>query len=86
MISLLRIFRDITAWIASRADMGAVPWPDFDLPGTDDPGPPAGGEIARPFGVLGQASEESAIQWGKSESFDPDNVGDIADEGIGHRG
>ena len=25
-------------------------------------------------------------QWGRSESFDPDNVGDIADEGAGHRG
>ena len=23
---------------------------------------------------------------GRSESFDPDNVGDIADEGAGHRG
>jgi hypothetical protein len=25
-------------------------------------------------------------QWGRSESLDPDNVGDIADEGMGHRG
>jgi hypothetical protein len=25
-------------------------------------------------------------EWGRSESFDPDNVGDIADEGAGHRG
>ena len=25
-------------------------------------------------------------QWGRSESIDPDNVGDIADEGAGHRG
>lgn len=25
-------------------------------------------------------------QWGRSESLDPDNVGDIADEGAGHRG
>ena len=24
--------------------------------------------------------------WGRSESLDPDNVGDIADEGVGHRG
>jgi hypothetical protein len=24
--------------------------------------------------------------WGRSDSFDPDNVGDIADEGAGHRG
>jgi hypothetical protein len=25
-------------------------------------------------------------EWGRSESIDPDNVGDIADEGMGHRG
>lgn len=31
----------------------------------------------------GGAIEE---QWGRSESLDPDNVGDIADEGAGHRG
>jgi hypothetical protein len=24
--------------------------------------------------------------WGRSEGLDPDNVGDIADEGAGHRG
>ena len=24
--------------------------------------------------------------WGRSESLDPDDVGDIADEGAGHRG
>ena len=28
----------------------------------------------------------SADDWGRSESLDPDNVGDIADEGAGHRG
>lgn len=25
-------------------------------------------------------------EWGRSESIDPDNVGDIADEGLAHRG
>ena len=25
-------------------------------------------------------------EWGRSESLDPDDVGDIADEGAGHRG
>jgi hypothetical protein len=25
-------------------------------------------------------------EWGRSESVDPDDVGDIADEGMGHRG
>ena len=28
----------------------------------------------------------SVDQWGRSDSLDPDNVGDIADEGAGHRG
>jgi 2-methylisocitrate lyase-like PEP mutase family enzyme len=32
------------------------------------------------------AVEESAEEWGRSESLDPDDVGDIADEGTGHRG
>jgi hypothetical protein len=26
------------------------------------------------------------VEWGRSESLDPNNVGDIADEGAGHRG
>lgn len=30
-------------------------------------------------------SEAVEDGWGRSESFDPDNVGDIADEGLGHR-
>ena len=35
----------------------------------------------------GQIRQEAADDaWGRSESFDPDNVGDIADEGAGHRG
>jgi hypothetical protein len=25
-------------------------------------------------------------EWGRSESLDPDDLGDIADEGMGHRG
>ena len=32
------------------------------------------------------AAESLADEWGRSESLDPDNVGDIADEGAGHRG
>jgi hypothetical protein len=34
----------------------------------------------------GRSPSDSEAAWGRSESFDPDNVGDIADEGIGHRG
>ena len=29
---------------------------------------------------------DQVVEWGRSESIDPDNVGDIADEGIAHRG
>jgi hypothetical protein len=31
-------------------------------------------------------SPDMNLAWGRSESIDPDNVGDIADEGAGHRG
>ena len=34
------------------------------------------------FAFVGPVDDE----WGRSESLDPDNVGDIADEGMGHRG
>jgi hypothetical protein len=34
------------------------------------------------FRIRGRVDDE----WGRSESIDPDNVGDIADEGMGHRG
>jgi hypothetical protein len=30
--------------------------------------------------------ERVGDDWGRSESLDPDDVGDIADEGAGHRG
>jgi hypothetical protein len=39
--------------------------------------------------VLGQGAPKAVEDFdgcGRSESFDPDNVGDIADEGAGHRG
>ena len=38
--------------------------------------------IDRTSDVRGSVDDE----WGRSESVDPDNVGDIADEGAGHRG
>lgn len=38
--------------------------------------------LERGFRVRRPVDEE----WGRSESIDPDNVGDIADEGMGHRG
>jgi hypothetical protein len=30
--------------------------------------------------------KHAEVHWGRSESLDPDDVGDIADEGAGHRG
>jgi hypothetical protein len=33
-----------------------------------------------------RAGEPVGTGWGRSDSLDPDNVGDIADEGAGHRG
>jgi hypothetical protein len=30
--------------------------------------------------------EEEEEEWGRSESLDPDDIGDIADEGVAHRG
>jgi hypothetical protein len=43
---------------------------------------PAGPMKERGFRIRGPVDDE----WGRSESVDPDNVGDIADEGAGHRG
>jgi hypothetical protein len=39
-----------------------------------------------PPGPQTESSIERDDEWGRSESLDPDNVGDIADEGAGHRG
>ena len=62
--------------------MSAVPWEDFGWGGLDDPGPQTESSIERGFRLPGPVDDE----WGRSESLDPDNVGDIADEGAGHRG
>jgi hypothetical protein len=48
---------------------------DQSLPQTE-------GSIGHGFRARGRVDDE----WGRSESLDPDNVGDIADEGMGHRG
>ena len=47
-------------------------WRVFGWGKLDEPGP--------------QTESSIADEWGRSESLDPDNVGDIADEGAGHRG
>jgi len=54
--------------------------------GLDDPGPQHRQWIERGFRLRGPAPQSGTAEWGRSESLDPDNVGDIADEGAGHRG
>jgi hypothetical protein len=60
---------------------------------TDEPGPQPEDSIEQGFrGPEAVADEPSCrraprvLQLGCSESIDPNNVGDIADEGAGHRG
>ena len=60
----------------SRIPSG-IPFVGLMPQGTD-----ANRQEAAPFRRRGSI----AVEWGRSESLDPDNVGDIADEGAGHRG
>ena len=55
---------------------------EFGWEPLDDPGPRAERPLERKF----RAGRSVDDDWGRSESIDPDNVGDIADEGMGHRG
>lgn len=57
-------------------------WPEFGWGEADEPGPQTEDSIERGFRVPGPVDDEL----GRSESIDPQNVGDIADEGPGHRG
>ena len=57
------------------------PWQEFGW-GGDEAGPQTESSIERGFRLAGPMDDE----WGRSESLDPDRVGDIADEGAGHRG
>jgi hypothetical protein len=66
--------------------MGAVPWQDFGWGERDDPGPQTESSIERGFRPRGPVPRSVNDEWERSESLDPDNVGDIADEGMGHRG
>ena len=57
-------------------------WYEFGWRGLDEAGPQRESSSEREFGLHRPVDDE----WGRSESLDPDNVGDIADEGAGHRG
>ena len=58
------------------------PWQEFGWGEVNEPGPQTEDSIERGFRRLGAVDN----QFGRSESLDPDNVGDIADEGTGRRG
>jgi hypothetical protein len=57
-------------------------WQDFGWEPLDEAGPRTETSLERGFRLRRPVDDE----WGRSESIDPDNVGDIADEGMGHRG
>jgi hypothetical protein len=57
-------------------------WQELGWGGLDEPRPLSERSIEREDRLRGPVDDE----WGRSESLDPDNVGDIADEGAGHRG
>ena len=57
-------------------------WQEFGWGDVDEPGPQTEDSIERGFRVRGPVDDEL----GRSDSFDPDCVGDIADETPGHRG
>src|SRR5262245_20432031 len=63
--------------LAVRSLWEEVAWGRFD-----DPDPQGEGSNQRETRRAAPLNDE----WGHSESLDPDNVGDIADEGAGHRG
>lgn len=57
-------------------------WQEGDWDRLDEPQPQPERSPERGF----HAGRPVDDEWGRSESIDPDNVGDIADEGLGHRG
>ena len=57
-------------------------WQAFGWGEFADPGPQTESSIERGFRQHAPVDD----QWGRSDSLDPDNLGDIADEGAGHRG
>lgn len=62
--------------------MSRIPWPtEFGWGDRDEPGPQTESSRERGF-----ASDAEETQLGRSESVDPENTGDIADEGPGRRG
>jgi hypothetical protein len=73
--------RSIVAAVKGAIAMHGL-WQEFGWGGLDEPGPQTESSIERGFRLREPVDDE----WGRSEGLDPDNVGDIADEGTGHRG
>jgi hypothetical protein len=69
---------------ARTLDAAPMPgdWQEFGWGDRDEPGPQTENSIERGF----RHQEPVDNELGHSDSFDPDEVGDIADEGPGHRG
>jgi hypothetical protein len=71
----------------------SIRWPAFLGGDTDEPGPKPEDSMEQEFRGPEAVDDEpscrrtpSVLQLGCSESIDSENVGDIADEGAGHRG
>jgi hypothetical protein len=73
------MFRDSDPWKVAQV-RGF--WQEFGWGGFNESRPQPESSIEREGRLRGPVDDE----WGRSESLDPDNVGDIADEGAGHRG
>jgi hypothetical protein len=71
-------------WIVMSLSMAQLggDWQEFGWGEVNEPGPQTEDSIERGFRV----HEPVDNQLGHSDSLDPDDVGDIADEGPGHRG
>ena len=69
---------------ARTLDAAPMPgdWQEFGWGDRDEPGPQTENSIERGF----RQHEPVDDALGRSDSLDPDDVGDIADEGPGHRG
>jgi hypothetical protein len=68
--------------ILHETEQARVFGPEYGSRRLDEPGLQIESWIERGFRIRGPVDNA----WGRSESLDPDNVGDIADEGMGHRG
>jgi hypothetical protein len=67
---------------AIREETAGGLWQEFGWELFEEPEPRTESSLERGFRLRGPVDDE----WGRSESIDSDNLGDIADEGMRHRG